>query len=409
MDYVRDLGANPDPMGRTAGARPRRRRRLWTAAALALAAAAAWSLTRTPPTSGSTAARPQPPVAVAAAAAARQDLPLWLTGIGTVQAFNTVTVKPRVSGQIVELRFVEGKAVRRGDVLAQIDPKPFAAQLHQAQAAKAKDEFQLANAKLDLGRFANLVAKGYASSQSVDTQKAQVAMLQAALEADQAAIDAAQIQLDYATVTSPIDGIPGIRIVDAGNVISPGDPGLVVITQVVPISVVFALPEDEIASLGVGQPTATMAVSVFSRDDRTKLADGTLALVDNQIDQGTGTVRLKATFPNNDHALKPGEFVNARLLVATLRNVVTIPADAVQIDERGPWVYGIGSDGAVAQRRIATGPTNDGVTVVESGLGPGERVVTDNQYSLRPGSNVAVTARPPGAPATDGAAGSPQP
>jgi membrane fusion protein, multidrug efflux system len=331
---------------------------------------------------------PEPSVPISSAPVQQGDLSLWLAGLGTAQAYNTVTVKPRVSGQIVEIRFTEGELVHRGDVLAQIDPLPFAAQLRLAQAAMAKDEVQLTNARADLTRFAALSPKGFVTSQSVDTQRAQVATFQAAVRADQATIDAAQVQLNYATIRTPIDGITGIRMVDVGNVISPGDAGIVVITQIEPTSVVFSLPEDEIVRMAIGRPGGVVPVSIYSRDDRTKLAECTLALVDNQIDQSTGTARLKAICPNKDHALKPGQFLNAHMLAASLKNAVTIPADAVQQDDLGTWVYTISRDSKAEPRRISTGSSSGGKIVVESGLAPGERVVTDGQYSLRPGSTV---------------------
>ena len=370
----------------------RKRWRIWVTILLLLAAVvatAAYLLIGAPKTRA-VAASPDPPVPVSAASARQGDLSLWLNGLGTAQAYNTVTIKPRVSGQIVDVNFIEGELVRRGDVLAQIDPLPFAAQLRLAQATMAKDEVQLSNAKADLARFIALSAKGYTTSQSVDTQKAQVATLEAAVRADQATIDAAQIQLNYATIRTPIDGVTGIRMVDVGNVISPSDPGIVVVTQLEPMSVVFSLPEDEVVRMGVGRPGAIVLVSVFSRDDLSKLADGTLGLVDNQIDQSTGTVRLKAICPNRDHALKPGEFVNVHMLAATLKNVITIPSDAVQQDDRGAWVYAIDRANKVEVRRIATGPSSGALVVVESGLVAGERVVTDGQYSLRPGSTVVL-------------------
>jgi multidrug efflux system membrane fusion protein len=268
----------------------------------------------------------------------------------------------------------------------------------------AKDEVQLTNAKADLRRFTALSTKGFITSQSLDAQKAQVATFEAAMRADQATADAAQIQLNYATIRTPIDGVTGIRMVDVGNVITPSEAGIVVITQIEPMSVVFSLPEDEIVQMAIGRPGGVIPVAMYSRDDRTKLAECTLALVDNQIDQSTGTARLKATCPNKGHAIKPGEFLNAHMLAASLKGVVTIPADAVQQDDRGPWVYLITHANKVEPRRISTGPTSDGTIVVESGLAAGERVVTDGQYSLRPGST--VTQQPP-SDVTDGNAGQP--
>jgi len=386
--------------------RTRSRRGIGTAAALlvvaAVCAAGYWlygSLKAAPQADA-----PDPPVPISGAAARQGDLSLWLTGLGTAQAYNTVTVKPRVSGQIVEVRFTEGELVHRGDILAQIDPFPLAAQLRLAQAAMAKDQVQLNNAKADLARFTALSTKGFITSQSLDAQKAQVATFEAAVRADQATADAAQIQLNYATIRTPIDGVTGIRMVDVGNVISPSEPGIVVITQIEPMSVVFSLPEDEIVQMAIGRPGSVIPVTMFSRDDRTRLAECTLALVDNQIDQSTGTARLKATCPNKDHAIKPGEFLNAHMLAASLKGVVTIPADAVQQDDRGAWVYVITRANKVQPRRITTGSASGGTIVVESGLAAGERVVTDGQYSLRPGSAVTEQRQ---STAADGSAGQP--
>jgi multidrug efflux system membrane fusion protein len=332
-------------------------------------------------------------VSVAAATVERRDVAIELKGIGTVQAYNTVNVKPRVSGQIVEIAFTEGQRVQAGTVLAKIDPRPFAAQLHQAQAAKAKDEAQLASAEADLARISTLAPKGYATTQSLDAQKAVVGGLRAALLGDQATIENAQLQLDWTEVTAPISGVTGIRLIDVGNMITPSDPGVVVITQTEPISVVFTLPADAVTSMGVGAPKDQVRVSAYGRDDVTKLADGTLALIDNEIDPATNTVRLKANFANTGGALKPGAFVNAHLLLRVLPNAVTVPAMAIKEDDKGAFTYVIGQDDTVAPRRVVLGPTSDGRAVVESGLSPGERVVTEGQYGLKPGARVAI--RPP--------------
>ncbi|HEY6833651.1 MAG TPA: efflux RND transporter periplasmic adaptor subunit [Pseudolabrys sp.] len=336
---------------------------------------------------------PEPPsVPVTAVTAARRNVPLFLTGLGTVQAFNTVTVKPRVGGQIIDLPFVEGQELQQGAVVAHIDPRPYAAALRQAEGVTAKDEAQLANAELDLARSTNLAQKGYATTQALDTQKAQVAAFKAAIESDKAAVESSQTQLDYATVKSPIVGVPGLRMVDAGNVVAPSDPGIVVITQIEPITVVFTLPEDAIRALPVGRPTGTFAVDALARDNTTVLAHGTLSLVDNRIDPTTGMARLKATFPNTDRALKPGQFVNARLKLETLPDAVTLPAMAVQMDQQGQYVYVIRRDGSVDQRRIDVARNTGGFAVVTGGLQADENVVLDGQYGLKPGTKVAIQA-----------------
>ena len=331
-------------------------------------------------------------VSVTAVTVTRRNVPVFLTGLGTVQAFNTVTVKPRVGGQIIDLPFVEGQAIQQGAVVAHIDPRPYAAALRQAQGITAKDEAQLANAELDLTRSTNLAQKGYATTQALDTQKAQVAGFKAAIESDKAAVESAQTQLDYATVKSPLSGVPGLRMVDAGNVVAPSDPGIVVITQIEPITVVFTLPEDAIRPLPVGRPTATFAVDALARDNTTVLAHGTLSLVDNRIDPTTGMARLKATFPNTDRALKPGQFVNARLKLETLTDAITLPATAVQTDQQGQYVYVIRRDKSVEQRRIHVARNTEGLVVVAAGLQADENVVLDGQYGLKPGSRVVIQA-----------------
>jgi multidrug efflux system membrane fusion protein len=305
-----------------------------------------------------------------------------------VQALNTVTIKPRIGGQIVDLPFVEGQQLRSGAVVAHIDPRPYAAALRQAKGVLAKDEAQLTNAEQDLTRATNLAQKGYATTQSLDSQKAQVAGLRAAIESDRAAVESAQIQLDYATVTSPIAGVPGVRMVDAGNVIAPSDPGIVVITQLEPITVVFTLPEDAIRTLPVGRPDRSVEVDALARDNSTVLARGTLALVDNRIDPATGMARLKAVFPNTDRALKPG------LRLETLTGAMTLPAAAVQSDQQGTYVYVIRPDAAVEQRRIRVERDVGGLVVVADGLAGDEEVVLDGQYRLKPGTKVAVQAAP---------------
>jgi multidrug efflux system membrane fusion protein len=333
-----------------------------------------------------------PSLPVTAVAATRRDFPVFLGGLGTVQAFNTVTVKSRVGGQIIDLPFAEGDELKQGAVVAHIDPRPYAAALRQAAGNTAKDEAQLANAELDLERSTNLAQKGFATKQALDTQNTLVASLKAAIESDKAAAESAQTQLDYTTITSPITGVAGLRMVDAGNVIAPSDPGIVVITQLQPITVVFSLPEESIRTLPVGRPDKSFTVDALARDNTTVLAQGTLALVDNRIDPATGMARLKAIFPNSDRALKPGQFVNARLRLETLVGATTVPAATVQTDEQGAYVYVISPDGTAGQRRIRLGRTAEGIAVVAEGLQTGEQVVLDGQYRLKPGSKVTVQA-----------------
>jgi multidrug efflux system membrane fusion protein len=318
----------------------------------------------------------------------RCDLAVDLDGLGTVQAFNTVTVKPRVGGHIHDLAFSEGQRVHPGTILAHIDPRPYAAALHQAQSAKQKDEAQLANNRLDLTRSSNLAQKGYAATQLLDTQRAAVASQEALVDADAAAIEAAQVQLDYATVTSPIDGIVGIRMVDAGNVIQPTDPGIVVVTQLEPITVIFTLPAAQVASLPVGKPDRPLPVTALGSDRTTALSEGHLELVDNRIDPTTGMVRLKAVFDNHEHVLKPGQFVTARLGLETLRNVVALPQSAIQQDLQGTYVVLVDDRSRTHRRAVALGRTVSGQTVVTDGLSAGETVVLADQYGLKDGTVV---------------------
>src|SRR5215470_14226665 len=270
--------------------------------ALAGAGLLAWRVMHDPTAAAVTASDPAVPVV--AQAVRPQDVPIYVTGIGTVQAFNTVTVRSRVDGQIDKIAFAEGQDVKAGELIAQIDPRPFQALLEQAQAQKASHEAQLGDAKIDLQRFTNLAQRGAATQQSVDTQKALVAQLEANIQADQAAIDNAAVQLGYTAITAPISGRTGLRLVDEGNIVHATDQtGLVVLTQIEPISLIFSLPEDALPDVTHAMTNGPLKVFAFSRDEKAKLGEGTLALIDNEIDQTTGTIRLKATFPNTDHSL----------------------------------------------------------------------------------------------------------
>jgi multidrug efflux system membrane fusion protein len=332
-----------------------------------------------------------PAVPVQATVATKRDVPVYLTGLGTVQAFNTVTVKTRVDGELQKVAFTEGQDVKAGDLLAQIDPRPFQATLDQATAKKVQDEAQLANAKVDLQRFASLATRDFATKQQLDTQKALVAQLQAQIEGDQAAIDSARTQLDYATITSPISGRTGIRLLDQGNIVHATDTtGLVVVTQLQPISVIFTLPEDQLPSVKTAMASGPVTILAMSRDGK-QLADGTLALVDNQIDQSTGTIRLKGTFANRDGALWPGEFVNIRLLASTAHNAVTVPSAALQRGPDGYYAYVVKPDGTVEMQPLEIGQIAAGTAIVDSGLSAGEQVVTAGQYRLQPGARAEIT------------------
>jgi membrane fusion protein, multidrug efflux system len=334
----------------------------------------------------------------------RQHVRVHLVGLGNVVAYNRVTVHVRVDGELQAVNFVEGQDVKQGDQLALIDPRPFQAQLDQAVAKKAHDEAQLANAKLDLDRYTTLVAKDYATRQSVDTQRALIAQLEATIRGDQAAIENAQTELSYTSIVSPLDGRTGMRLIDRGNIVHASDPGgLVVITQVHPIAAVFSLPQDHLQEIVAAMKEAPLIVHAFSRDETTKLADGTLVLIDNQIDASTGTIRLKAVFPNDDDALWPGEFVQAHLEISDLPTAVTVPAEVVQRGPNALYVYVVRPDSTVEQRPVAVGPVQDGIAVIEKGLADGDKVVLDGQFKLKPGVKIAVataaTAQKPSASA----------
>jgi len=360
----------------------------------AAAGGAVWYENRAPATAASPAARPAAAgVPVLAGVAERADVPIYLSGLGTVQAFNTVTVRARVDGHLDKIAFVEGQDVKAGDLLAQIDPRPLQAALNQALAAKATDEAKLTNAKLDLERFNNLIKRDFATHQSVDTQYALVAQLEAALQGDQAAIDNARVQLGYTSIAAPIGGRTGVRLIDQGNIVHAGDTGgIVIITQLQPISVIFILPQDLLDQVHDEMTKGTLTVTALKRDDPNQVIDqGVLALVDNQIDAGTGTIHLKATFPNRNNALWPGEAISARLTLKTERGAVTVPAPVVQRDPAGTYIYVIKPDQTVERRAVAIAQIRDGVAIIEQGVAVGERVVIDGQYKLRPGIRVDTT------------------
>jgi multidrug efflux system membrane fusion protein len=371
------------------------RTRYWVGVPVVLALGAAGIFYQTSQQAGSAKAAATPAIPVTTTEVRRQDVAVYLTGLGSVTAFNRVTVHVRVDGELQAVNFTEGQDVKEGDQLAQIDPRPFQAQLDQAEATKAHDEAQLANAKLDLERYTSLVAKDYATRQSVDTQHALIAQYEATIRGDQAAIENAQTQLGYTSIVSPLDGRTGMRLIDRGNIVHAGDPGgLVVITQVHPIAVLFSLPQDYLQAIASAMKAGPLKVVAYSRDEKTKVADGNLVLIDNQIDGATGTIRLKAVFPNDDDALWPGEFVHAHLEIEDRRNAVTVPAEVLQ---RGPaelYVYVVKSDSTVERRRVSVGPVQDGVAVIDKGLAVGERVVLDGQFKLKPGAKVAVTTLP---------------
>jgi multidrug efflux system membrane fusion protein len=350
-----------------------------------------------------------PAIPVDTAVVARSDVPIYLEGLGTVQAFNTVTVTTRVDGQMQRIEFSEGQNVKTGGVLAQIDPRPYQATLDQAVATKAKDEATLANAKLDLQRFTTLVLQDSVSKQTLDTQKALVAQLEAQVKMDQAAIDSANTNLDYTTIRSLIDGRTGFREVDAGNnLLAAANTPIVVVTQIHPISVVFTLPEEDLPQVSNAMAAGPLAAIALSRDDKTELDRGTLAVLDNEIIQSSGTLKLKATFPNAKARLWPGDFVNVKLLVNTEKNVVTIPSTAVQRGPNGTYAYVVRPDWTVSIRPIAVQQFGGGTAVVENGLQAGETVVSTGQYRLQDGARVETSGADLANSSSGSAAGSEQ-
>ena len=327
---------------------------------------------------------------VVLAEAARRDLEVHLQGLATVQAFNTVTIRAQVDGQLSRIVFREGQEVRVGDLLAEIDARSFQAALDQAIARKAQDEAQLANARNDLQRYRGLVEQNYVARQQLDVTQAQVKQLEAAVLGDQAAIEAARVTLGYTAIRSPIEGRTGIRLVDTGNIVKASDStGIVVITQLRPISLVFTLPEEDLQRIVRTMRAGPLAVVALSRDGKERLDQGVLELVDNQIDTGTGTMRLKATMPNRAGLLWPGQFVNALLSVETLQQALVVPAAAIQRGPQGTFVYAVRPDDTVDMKTVVPGEISEGQAVIESGLEDGERVVIEGQYRLQPGSRVA--------------------
>jgi len=344
-------------------------------------------------TNGPGAARPMAnfPVPVVSGVVEQKQVPIFLDGLGTVQAFNTVTVHSRVDGQVVKVAFTEGQDVKAGDLLAKIDPAPFKAQLDQNLAKKAQDEAQLAIARLTLERDKELLNGKIISQQDYDTQKATVDQLEALVRGDQALIDNAQIQLDYTSITSPLDGRTGIRMIDQGNIVHATDSnGLVVITQLRPVSLSFTLPEQNLPQLREHlPPDGALPIVAMDRDNRSTLSQGKLAVIDNQIDVTTGTIRLKATFANDDLKLWPGQFVNVRVLLETRQGSV-VPASVVQHGPDGDFAFVITPDLTAQVRKIKVFQVDRGQALIQEGLNPGERVVVDGQYKLQAGSKVKL-------------------
>jgi multidrug efflux system membrane fusion protein len=339
-------------------------------------------------------AAPTPPtVPIVAGTVAQHDVPIYLSGVGTVIAYNTDIVRAQIQGQIISINFTEGQTVHAGDLLAQIDPRPYQALIDQYTGNLERDQAQLKNAQANLTRYTTLGDKGWATPQLVETQQAQVGELQAAIKTDKALIEAAQVQLSYTRLTSPIDGVVGIRQIDVGNIISPSNTnGLVVVTQLDPISLIFTLPETVLPQIEQQQQkTKTpLAVLAYSQDNTTLLDQGELGLVNNEILQTTGSIQLKANFANKTKRLWPGQLVNARLLVDTRHDGLTVSAAVVQQGSKGPYAYVVNPDSTVAIRPIKVAQIADGQALIDSGLKADEQVVVDGQYKLQPGAHVTL-------------------
>jgi multidrug efflux system membrane fusion protein len=332
------------------------------------------------------------PVPVTIAPAARENIPHYLSGVGTVQAQATVVVKSRIDGQLERINYVEGQDVTAGQVLAVLDSRSLQAQLEQARAQKGRDEAQAANARRDLDRYAQLIKEDATSQQTLDTQRALVAQLQAAIQTDIALIHYAEVQLAYTTITAPLSGRVGARLVDPGNIVHANDAnGLVVINQIDPIALVFTLPDDAVQSINRAQRAKQpLRVLAYSREGEAMLAEGELVLVNNQIDTNSGTVQLKARFANPQHLLWPGQYVNVRLRLGEYEQAVTVPAAAVQRGQSGTFVYVVGDGGKAQARPIDVRQIQDGKAVIAKGLEAGESVVVDGQYKIKPGAPVVA-------------------
>jgi membrane fusion protein, multidrug efflux system len=375
--------------------RPRATKLLTIIAVLAVAAAgSAVAVTRTSVFRSTAApqapAAPPPPVGVVAANVKSGDVPIYLRGVGTVIAYNNVLIRSQITGQLIKISFHQGQQVKKGDVLAVIDPRPYQAELDQAIANRKRDQAHLENAKIDLNRYTGLAKEKSIATQLADSQKAIVDQIVAMIQADEAIIESARVNLGYTNLTSPIDGVTGIRQIDIGNIIHPTDVnGLVDVTQIEPISLIFTLPEANFVPIQELLSHGPVTVFVDSQDGK-QLDQGTLNLIDNQIIQTTGTIRLRAQFPNQKHLLWPGQLVNARLLLDTRHDGLTVPASVVLQGPQGPYAYVVNPDSSVAIRPIKVAQISEGQALIDSGLQANEQVVVDGQYKLQPGAHVTI-------------------
>ena len=338
-------------------------------------------------------------IPVAVAKAETRDVPVYLQGLGSVEAFNTVLVKSRLDGQLVEIHFKEGQEVKKGDLLAVIDPRPYEVALSQAEATLYKDQSALNDAKLNFERFQDLYKQGIIPQQQFDTQKSLMGQLEGAVRADEAQINNVKLNLTYTRITAPVSGRVGLRQVDIGNMVHASDPnGLLVITQLHPIAVVFTLPEDNLPSVAQHMRKGALETDAYNRDDQTKLATGKLLTIDNQIDPTTGTGKLKAIFDNTESALWPNQFVNVHLLLEVRKNTLVVPAAAIQHGPQGDYVFTVKPDNTAEMRKVAVGFSQGNLTALASGLQPGEVVVTDGQDKLQPGTKVEIRGGEGGGP-----------
>ena len=336
---------------------------------------------------------PPPAAPVGVATVQQRDFPVYLTGLGSVQAFNTVDLKSRIDGQIMQVNFQEGQDVKQGDLLIQIDARPYQVALQTANANLQRDEAQLNNAKVQYERMKALYAGGVIAKQDLDTQEASFGQYEGTIAADRAAVDSAKLNLSYTRITSPINGRIGLRQVDIGNYVQASSTTpMVVITQLHPIAIVFTLPEDQLQAVRQRMKQGTLAVDVYGRDDQTRLSTGKLLTIDNQIDQTTGTAKLKAVFENPENSLWPNQFVNVHLLLETRKDALTMPASAIQRGPQGTFTYVVDAKNTVQVKPVQIALTQGNTVVIESGLQAGDRVVTDGQEKLQPGSRVNVQA-----------------
>lgn len=329
-------------------------------------------------------------VPVTTVKAARRDVPIYLDGIGTVTAYKTVTVRPQVDGKLEKVLFREGQTVRRGALLAQIDPRPFLSQLHQAEGMLNRDSSLLRNGKLNLERYQTLRKQNLVAQQQLDDQQAMVEQYDGAVAVAKAQIESAKLNLEYASITAPIDGVTGVRLVDEGNLVQKNDPmGIVVITQIDPIAVLFTLPQDDLSRIAQRMNEGTLRVEAYSREGQTRLGEGELIVLDNQINQATATLRLKAVFQNPQHLLWPNQFVKARLLLAVKKGAVVVPASAVQRGPKGPFVYVVKPAETAAPQPVEVEQLLADQALIGHGLEDGDEVITEGQNQLRPGAKVA--------------------